>query len=595
MVSEDDLVDGSARHCSEEDLVALAKYCRRRITETVQKNGGHLASNLGVVELTIALHRVFDFPRDRIIFDVSHQCYTHKLLTERDGEKFDHMRMNDGYSGYCDVVESPQFDQFTSGHEGTALAAALGLAVARDWRWTDEHIIALIGDGSLSCGLTLEALQHVGRHGGRITVVLNDNGYSIERSVGALAEHLLQLKNTSKDSICTVPCFFRDVYGMEYVGPIDGHNFEELLPALEKAKASPRPTLVHVLTKKGFGCAQAEAVPEYFHGVVAAGETNDTGFSGAHSYAEVLGRSLCVFGREDQNIVAVSAAMGIGTGLQLFAREFPTRFFDCAIAEGHALTFSAGLARGGLRPVCAIYSPFIPRAVDNFFHDICLQNLPLVLCLDSAGLSCSHGDTHHGLFDIAVLSCFPNVTFAQPSSLQEFSQLLKCALRHQGPFVIRYPRGIAGDFLAPTSNEHVPIGRAALIRRGSDISLWALGQRRLQQALRIADALERENLSAEVVNARFICPLDWNQLQKSARCPLVVSLEDHVAAGGFGTHLRHALDVLGANVRFLTIAWPSPVGFAENNAILENRCGQSTEQILEKIIAAFRATSFKIL
>jgi 1-deoxy-D-xylulose-5-phosphate synthase len=565
------------------DLEELARTFRRRIIAHVEQNGGHLASNLGVVELTIALHRIFDFPEDRLVFDVSHQCYVHKLLSGRGGECFDRMRRTGGYSGYCDAQESP-FDPFTAGHGGTALSSALGLAVARDLRKDGGHVVALIGDGSLSCGLTMEALQHVAGATERLIVVLNDNGHSIDRGVGAVAEHLLELagaKNSRRP-----PCLFRDIHGLEYIGPVDGHDFSSLLPSLTRAKLSPKPVLVHVCTEKGRGHLRAQATPANFHGVTVAGNDGSS-FQGKDTYSEVFGRCLCALAEKDPRIVAVTAAMGQGTGLQPFLEKFPDRFFDVGIAEGHALTFAAGLARGGLRPVCAIYSPFIHRAVDNFFHDICLQNLPVVLCMDRAGLSCSDGDTHHGLFDIALLAGFPNVTFAQPASLDELGPLLSAALRVPGPFAMRYPRGVAGNFVPAENPPHpLEMGRATVLRRGSDLTIWALGQRRLEQALELAKILEKQKISTEVVNARFICPIDRVQLERSGRCGLVVAMEDHVAAGGFGSLLRMELHALDVRAEFLSISWPMPVGFAEDNGTLELRHGQSTEQVLEKILRA---------
>jgi 1-deoxy-D-xylulose-5-phosphate synthase len=545
----------------------LARDLRRRIVEAVERNGGHLASNLGAVELTIALHRVFDLPRDRLLWDVSHQCYAHKLLSGRDGERFRKIRRDGGYCGYCDAKESP-YDLFTVGHGGTALSAALGLAVARDLRKGKEHVVALLGDGSLSCGLTQEALQQIPRRTGRLIIVLNDNGYAIDALAGAWADGL------AGGAKCNV---FSDFFGLAYRGEVDGHDFDELLPALEWAKNCSRPVLVHVRSQKGRGHRAAEDDPVRFHNIAVAGPPPT-----AHSYGDALGFHLCELAAANPAIVAVTAAMGLGTGLRPFAERFPDRFFDVSIAEGHAITFAAGLARGGLRPLCAIYSSFAQRAVDNWFHDVCLQNLPVVLCMDRAGLSCADGDTHHGLFDIALFSGFPNCTFAQPSSLADFWGLLEVAFRRSGPFLIRYRRGISG--MIGSGPSALAVGRAAKIREGEDVSLWALGQRRLEQALELANLLEEQTISAEVVDGRFVVPLDRDLLAQSARRRLLVSLEDHVGAGGFGSHLLRGLQSCPHRPNFLPIAWPFPVGFAESDEILEKRWGQSTEQIFEKIL-----------
>jgi 1-deoxy-D-xylulose-5-phosphate synthase len=523
------------------------------------------------VELTIALHRVFNFFRDRLVWDVSHQCYAHKLLTGRDGERFDKIRRAGGYSGYCDAKESP-CDIFSAGHGGTALSSALGLAVARDRKKGDAHVMALLGDGSLSCGLTQEALQQVASRTGRLIVILNDNGYAIDGSLGSWANGLVRTKRHN---------VFTDFYGLAYRGKVDGHDFNELLPALEWAKGYGRPVLIHAVTRKGRGHREAEKDPIRFHSIAPA--YCDLSSAKTHSYGDMLGQQLCRLAAADPSIVAVTAAMGLGTGLRPFAERFPDRFFDVSMAESHAITFAAGLARGGLRPICAIYSPFAQRAVDNWFHDVCLQNLPVILCMDRAGLSCSDGDTHHGLFDIALFSNFPNCIFAQPSSLADFCGLLGAALRVGGPFLIRYQRGAAGlPTGIPTPME---IGRARKIREGKDVSLWALGQRRLEQAQELAVLLAERHVGAEVVDARFIVPLDRELLVRSARRRLLVSLEDHVIPGGFGSHLLHELQNYPLRPDFLPIGWPFPVGFAESEKILEERCCQSTEQLLEKIFA----------
>jgi 1-deoxy-D-xylulose-5-phosphate synthase len=568
------------RRCAVSELTELAKRLRQKIISAVERNGGHLSANLGAVELTIALHRIFDFPKDRLVFDVSHQCYAHKLLTDRDGERFGSIRSSGGYCGYCDISESAH-DVFTAGHGGAALSAALGLADARNMLGGNEHIVVVLGDGSLTCGLTQEALQHAAAK--KVIVLLNDNGYAIDGTVGAWAKHL-----SSMDGIKNGCCAFRDTYGMDFIGTIDGHNFDELIAALTCAKRSTKSVLVHAKTQKGRGHRLAELHPEKFHSVASEHYSQWDG-SEAHemwcAYGDALGHYLCQFAEKDDSIVAVTAAMGRGTGLCRFAEKFPHRFFDAAMAEGHALTFSAGLAKGGMRPICAIYSTFAQRAVDNFFHDICLQNLPVVLCLDRAGLACRDGDTHHGLFDIALFSSFPNCSIAQPSSLEEFRDLLRYALGATGPTIIRYGRGCAGVLPVDDGKpQKIELGRGRVLRHGDEISLWALGQRRLWQAMKIAAMLECSGISAEVVDGRFAKPVDHQLLGRSSRCRLIVSLEDHVICGGFGSQLSMALLQMDRRTNFIAIGWTPPIGFAESNGVLEERCGQSSQQLFSLIL-----------
>ncbi|MDR2668057.1 MAG: 1-deoxy-D-xylulose-5-phosphate synthase, partial [Puniceicoccales bacterium] len=563
------------RRCTESEFVKLAERLRRRIIAVAEENGGHLASNLGAVELSIALHSVFDISVDRIVFDVSHQCYAHKLLSGRDGARFTSMRKSGGYGGYCDCRES-DCDPFTSGHGGAALSAALGLAVGRDKSNGSCHVVAVLGDGSLSCGLTQEAFQHVTTATSRLIVVINDNGYAIDQSVGAWAKHL-----SESNLIWNA---FRNLYGLDYFGPVDGHDFGQLIPALELAKMAERPVLVHIKTQKGRGHRLAERAPNEFHSLCPR-KRDGISLTAENSYADALGLNLCQLAARDPSIVAVSAAMAMGTGLDKFAKQFPDRFFDVAMAEGHALTFAAGLAKGGLKPICAIYSTFAQRAVDNFFHDICLQNLPVILCLDRAGLSCFDGDTHHGLFDMALFSSFQNCIVAQPSSLEGFGSMLRGAIQWQRPAVIRYGRGVAGTL--PSAAElprAVSVGSAEVIVDGEDISLWALGQRRVEQAMELAKLLKLKGISAEVVDGRFAKPIDRKTLAKSSQRKLLISMEDHVATGGFGSQLSMELSAMCLAVNFMAVAWPMPVGFAESNAILERRCGQTTEQIFAKII-----------
>ncbi|MDR2030426.1 MAG: 1-deoxy-D-xylulose-5-phosphate synthase [Puniceicoccales bacterium] len=548
---------------------ALAAQLRRRIVAVVERNGGHLASNLGIVELTIALHRSFSLPHDRLIFDVSHQCYAHKLLTGRDGMVFDRLRREGGCAGFCDGAECGS-DPFLLGHAGTALSAALGMAVARDRLGGREQIVAILGDGSLTCGLSLEALQHVASQTNRLIVVINDNGQTIDPSVGSLAQLLASPRGGRH--------FFCDVHGFNYLGPIDGHSFAELIPTFAAARHASGPVLVHVRTVKGKGHPAAEADPVRHHKFSPLPEQSP--------YAAALGKTLCSQAEQLPNLVAVTAAMAGGTGLRPFAARFPSRFFDVGIAEGHAVTFAAGLARGGMRPVCAIYSSFFQRAVDNFFHDICLQDLPVIFFLDNAGPACGDGDTHHGLFDIALTAAFPNVVLAQPASPDELSQLLGLALQTPHPFLIRHGRncGENAPLVQAIGSRALCPGMATVLRQGRQISLWALGQRRVEQALEIATFLEKDGIGAEVVHARFVRPLDRQQLQLSAGSGLLVTLEDHVVPHGFGSRIALELAAIGSPCRLLSIGWPFPIGFAENFLALERRWQQTPRDIFRRIL-----------
>ncbi|MDR3117273.1 MAG: 1-deoxy-D-xylulose-5-phosphate synthase [Puniceicoccales bacterium] len=555
-------------HGGWEEWEALAAALRRRIVAVAESNGGHLASNLGVVELTVALHRCFQFPPDRLVPDVSHQCYAHKLLTGRDGRAFDLLRREGGHGGFCDGGECP-VDPFLTGHAGTALSSALGLAVARDRRGGREHVVALLGDGTLNCGLTLEALQHATAMTGKLVVVLNDNGWTIDGSVGSIAA-LLAIPEGGAN-------FFQKAYAMDYLGPVDGHRFAELVPALEMAKNASRPVLVHVRSTKGKGHPAAERDPARYHKVSPGG--------GPQGYGQTLGHILCSCADGRDDLVAISAAMADGTGLRPFAERFPRRFFDVGIAEGHALTFAAGLARGGLYPVCALYSTFFHRAVDSLFHDVCLQDLPLTLCLDRAGPASGDGDTHHGLFDIALAASFPNLTVAQPASPGELDSLLRLAIGTPHPFLIRYEFHGAEDGKDFSGKD---IGKtAAVVRAGDQISIWALGQRRLEQALEVAELLEGKNIAAEVVNARFVRPLDLDRLRRSARCPLLVTLEDHVVGQGFGSRVALELAAGAGHCQLLAIGWPFPIGFAESIAHLERRWQQTPRDLFRRILRRY--------
>ena len=574
-----------------DQLPLLAEELRSEIIAVTAANGGHVAPNLGVIELTIALHRVFSTPEDQFVFDVSHQCYAHKLLTGRGGEAFWHLRQTGGLSGFMARAESPH-DAFGAGHAGTALSVALGLACARDLRGTREHVIALCGDAAFTCGITMEALNNVVTSTKRLIVILNDNEWAISKNVGAVSRYLNRLstnptynkihhdlekfftglphghemhslwmkwKRETKDFIVESSLF--EKYGLRYLGPIDGHNIPELIKNLEFAKSCDSPILLHVLTKKGKGLDAAQRQPEKFHGLGSfdpvSGESLKPAPGTPPNYQDFFGQALARFAKADPRVVGITAAMASGTGLSYLAAESPKQFFDVGIAEEHAVLFAGGLASRGLRPVCALYSTFLQRAYDPVIHDICLQNLPVVFCIDRAGLSPNDGPTHHGLFDLAFTRCVPNAVVMQPRDEDELVDMLHTALNHDGPSFMRYPRGSARGVPVKPKPALLPLGQAEIIRPGSNLMIWALGPM-VHDALRIADKLASEDgISCGVVNTRFVKPIDRNLLLSQAACiPLLVTMEDHVLAGGFGSAVLEALHEAECPVAVERIGWP---------------------------------------
>jgi 1-deoxy-D-xylulose-5-phosphate synthase len=580
-----------------------------------------------VVELTIALHRVFNSPEDQFVFDVSHQGYAHKLLTGREGEAFKKLRQTGGVSGFLTRAESPH-DAYGAGHAGTALSAALGLATARDLRGSQEHVVAICGDAAFTCGITMEALNNVVACTKRLIVVLNDNQWSIARNVGAMAKYLnrlstnptynkvhhdlerfftslphgpemhrtwLKWKRETKDFFVESSLF--EKYGLRYLGPINGHDIEELVKNLEFAKQSDMPILLHVLTKKGKGLAAAVEHPEKFHGSGAydpkTGEGRSPPPGTPPNYQDVFGQALARFARADPRIVGITAAMPSGTGLSRLAAECPRQFFDIGIAEEHAVLFAAGLATKGFKPVVAIYSTFLQRAYDPIIHDVCLQNLPVVFCLDRAGLSPSDGPTHHGLFDLAFARCVPNAVIMQPKDEDELVDMLHTGLQLNAPVFIRYPRGTARGVELKTQPSTLPLAQAEMLQPGSNLMIWALGSM-VQDALRIAKRLAaEEGLSCGVVNARFVKPLDHTLLLSHAACiPLLVTMEDHVLAGGFGSAVLEELQEANCPVAVERIGWPDR--FVEHGTNLETlraAHGLSFEDMYRRVLERYRNLS----
>lgn len=583
-----DTIDGPAdlEKLDGQELVGLCEEVRSLIINTVSETGGHLAANLGAVELTVALLRIFDPPRDKIIFDTGHQCYAYKILTGR-REQIGTMRQYGGLSGFILPSES-KYDAFGVGHAGTALSAALGMAAARDRHDGDEHVIAMLGDAAAGCGISFEALNNVATTTKRLIVILNDNEMSIAENVGSLSRYLGYLLanpryNRWKRSVEAVAhhlkmgrlrrlyyrieetikgLFLRSVlfeeFGLRYIGPIDGHNLPALLDALTVARNYARPIILHVSTRKGKGYPYAEARPEDWHGTTAF-EVDSGAKSGGQksaSWAQVFGQCIVQLAEEDDRIVAITAAMRDGTGLAGFAGRFPKRLFDVGISEEHAVVFAAGLATQGCIPVVAVYSTFIQRAVDCVIHDVCLQGIPVVFCLDRAGIVGDDGPTHHGVFDIALLRPIPGLVIMQPRDDVELAEMLRTACGLGQPVVIRYPRGTCVQGGTNGARQPLEIGRSETLREGKDIQLWALGDM-VPLAEAAARRLADDGLSAGLVNARFVAPLDEERLCEHARTArAVVTLENGVIAGGFGSGVAAVLQKHGFNGRILHFGWP---------------------------------------
>jgi len=521
------------------ELEQAASEIRQHIIGTVLENGGHMASNLGVVELTLALHTVFDSPRDKLIWDVSHQCYTHKLLTGRVHD-FNTLRQYRGLSGYTEPRESAH-DMFTAGHVGTSISSALGIAAARDLQGDDFHVIAIIGDGSVTAGMALEGFNHAGYLQKRFIVILNDNEMSISPSVGAIANHLDAPPATS-------PTLW-ETLGFHYIGPVDGHDLAALQEHLRAAKAiTGKPVVVHVRTQKGKGYRPAEENPEKWHGVAPHSNAPQRPASkSTPTYSQVFGDTVTAMAQADQRVVAITAAMPAGTGLTGFAHAFPERFFDVGIAEQHAVTFAAGLAAQGMRPVAAIYSTFLQRAYDQLIHDVALQNLPVIFAIDRGGIVGDDGRTHQGAFDLAYLRSIPNFTVMAPKDEAELVEMLWTALTIDGPVAIRYPRGAGEGVALPTRPHAIPAGQAEMLRAGDDLAILAVGAT-VYPAMEAARALSSLGVEAAVVNARFVKPLDGDLLKNLAlNFNRLVTVEEGVLAGGFGSAVMEVLEARGLN------------------------------------------------
>ncbi|MCB2185782.1 MAG: 1-deoxy-D-xylulose-5-phosphate synthase [Deltaproteobacteria bacterium] len=603
-------------------LELLAGELREKIIQTVQANGGHLAPSLGVVELTMALHLVFDAPKDKIIWDVGHQTYAHKLLTGR-RDRFATIRQLDGLSGFPKRRESP-YDAFDTGHSSTSISGALGMAVAKRLKKEKSRIIAVLGDGSLTGGLAYEGLNQAGFLDEDIIVVLNDNGMSIAPNVGALSrfisralsgkaylsfrkelekalrslpaigDELVELARRSEESFKAfyTPGMLFEAFRFNYVGPIDGHRLDRLVETFRNVALLEGPILVHVLTKKGKGFGPAEANPAHYHGV---GRTMQITAAPAEpkipSYTEVFGHTMVELGAARPEMIAITAAMPEGTGLQDFAAAYPERFVDVGIAEQHAVTFAAGLACEGFHPVVAIYSTFMQRAFDQVVHDVCLTSLPVVLALDRGGIVGEDGETHQGLLDLSFLRCVPNLALMSPADEDELRHMLLTALERQGPVALRYPRGAGRGVPLAGPPRVLPWGKAELRREGGDVLLAGIGVG-VEWCEQAADELAQEGIAAAVLNARFIKPLDEDLIcELAARCQAVVTVEENEVAGGFGSAVLEALARRGILVPVELVGVRDTFVEHGAQALLRHKYrvdGKETAAAARRIIAARR-------
>ena len=599
-----------------ESYERLAEEIRGFLLEHISQSGGHLASNLGVVELTMALHIAMDFPEDKLIFDVGHQSYTHKILTGRK-DQFDTLRQLDGMSGFPKKHES-SCDIFNTGHSSTSISAALGLAKARDIKGTKEKIVAVIGDGALTGGMAFEALNNMANLKSNCVIVLNDNEMSISENVGAMSKYLSDVRvgkaynefkvgvektlrkipkvgdnlaktvKRSKDSIkqLFVPGMFFEDMGITYVGPIDGHDLERMVETFQDAFLLERPILVHVVTKKGKGYRYAEKHPAYFHGVEPF--ELETGKSKVPkkqiSYTGVFAKKMLEYGEKYPNLVAITAAMSDGTGLQKFKEVYPERFFDVGIAEEHAVTFAAGLAAAGMKPVVAIYSSFLQRAYDQILHDVCLQNLPVVFAVDRSGLVGADGETHQGIFDTAYLNSIPNLTVLAPKNKLEMKKMLDFAMEFQAPIVIKYPRGEASLVLEKQVDE-VRYGKCEVIEQGKEIAILSVGNM-MDLAVEVTEILKENGIQPTLVNVRFIKPYDEELLMElTKQHSFIITIEESIHQGSFGQSVNSFYMEQGLKVKVLNFDLKDQ--FIEQGKVeeLRRRHGLEKTQITKEILS----------
>jgi len=592
----------------------LSEEIRKYILDVVSKNGGHLASNLGIVELTIAIHSVFDLEKDRVVWDVGHQTYVHKIFTGRKDE-LKTLRKLDGIAGFPKTSESIT-DCFNTGHSSTSISAAMGIAKARDLKNEDYSVLAVIGDGALTGGMALEALNHVGSSKTRMIVILNDNEMSISKNVGGINKFLSKLRVKKRYTISNkkgrkiiekIPLigkptvnavtkikksikqlilpkmFFEDI-GFKYVGPVDGHNIEDMEYILSRAKDLDEPILIHVLTKKGKGYKPAEDNPDKYHGTGPFNiETGESTKKKSKDYSRAFGEKLIELADKNKKIVAITAAMRDGTGLKDFSIKYPERFFDVGIAEQHALTFAAGLAKEGMIPFVPIYSSFYQRAYDQVIHDICIQKLPVIMCVDRAGCVGNDGETHQGLYDMAFFKLIPNITIMAPKDFEELTKMMEFAIELKAPVVIRYPRGGESD-LKFEKHEELKLGKSEILQEGQDVTIIGIGKM-TSTAINVANLLEKEDIHAEVINARFLKPLDEKEIAESiSKTKFVITIEDGTEIGGLGSSIKEI--IVNKNIEGVKIkCFAYPDEFIKHGSVpeLEKIYGLDCENIFKYV------------
>lgn len=603
---------------AEEDYGALAEEIRQFLIQTISVTGGHLGSNLGAVELTMALHLFLNLPEDKIIWDVGHQSYTHKILTGR-REGFVNLRKFGGMSGFPKRKES-DCDCFDTGHSSTSISAGLGMVKARDIQGGKNTIVSVIGDGSLTGGMAYEALNNASRLETNYIIVLNDNNMSISENVGGVSKYLNNIRTADKyldlkegvynslhgkskygDKVVSqirrakssfkqlvVPGMFFEDMGITYLGPVDGHNIQAMVRMMREARKIKGAVLLHVITQKGRGYAPAERHPARFHG--AEPFDIETGIPSKPrdkaNYTDIFSTVMCKLGQRDEKVVAITAAMPDGTGLKRFRNMYPDRFFDVGIAEEHAVTFAAGLAAGGLKPIVAIYSSFLQRAYDQILHDVCIQNLPVVFAIDRAGLVGSDGETHQGIFDLSYLSSIPNMHIMAPKNKWELSDMIKFAVAFEAPIAIRYPRGEAFDGLKD-NRAPVEYGKSEWIYEEEDIVLMAVGSM-VKVALDVREQLKDKGYSCSLINARFVKPIDEESVREACReHKLIVTMEENVLSGGYGEKVRNYVDAIGVNTRVLNIAIPDEYVEHGNVDLLKQEIGIDADSIVKKVMTQY--------
>jgi 1-deoxy-D-xylulose-5-phosphate synthase len=610
--------ENDIKQIAKEDYPALAQEIREFLIQTISVTGGHLGSNLGAVELTMALHLFLDLPEDKVIWDVGHQSYTHKILTgRRDG--FVNLRKFGGMSGFPKRKES-DCDCFDTGHSSTSISAGLGMVKARDIQGGDNTIVAVIGDGSLTGGMAYEALNNASHLDTNYIIILNDNNMSISENVGGVSKYLNNIRTADKyldlkegvynslhgkskygDKVVSqirrakssfkqlvVPGMFFEDMGITYLGPVDGHNIQAMLHMLKEAKKIKGAVLIHVITQKGKGYAPAERHPARFHG--AEPFDIETGIPSKPrnkaNYTDIFSTVMCKLGQRDEKVVAITAAMPDGTGLKRFRNMYPDRFFDVGIAEEHAVTFAAGLAAGGLKPIVAVYSSFLQRAYDQILHDVCIQNLPVIFAIDRAGLVGSDGETHQGIFDLSYLSSIPNMHIMAPKNKWELSDMIKFAVNFDAPIAIRYPRGEAFDGLKD-NREPIVYGKSEAIYEEEDILLLAVGSM-VKVALSVREQLKERGYSCSLTNARFVKPIDEEAVREACRDhKLIVTMEENVQSGGFGEKVREYVDFLDVQTKVLNITIPDEYVEHGNVDLLKMEIGIDADSIVKKVVTRY--------